>query len=252
MIGLTAAFDRSRHVAPHVQNRIEADKRRQRQFIQKQDERQKREEQLERAEEDFSALAGAVTTAMASSERIEAFEAELTTYDTAVVEALMENDQQMAVVQERLDALLERAYVMEDGRRVFRTEDGTQVFDEFGVEVPSSELDPALIPEHAPTWEQARPDVEAKNALLEERAQLLDYQRQLDEAREAVADGEISEADLTELETNLRETMPDAVRAQLPKGHPAARVEQAAEQTATVQTPSLDGLQGFSMPSLGG
>ena len=137
---------------------------------------------------------------------------------------------------------------MEDGRRVFRTEDGAQVFDEFGAEVTGDVLNPALIPTSAPTWEQACPEIEAKNALIAEHASLLEYQGKLDNAREAVANGEISEADLSEFETELRETMPDTVRAQLPEGHPAAQVE----QTATSQTPSLDGLNGFSMLSLGG
>lgn len=157
----------------------------------------------------------------------------------------------------RMDALLERAYVMDDGRRVFRTEDGTQVFDEFGDEVSADELDPAEILDSNPVWEEFRPHLESKIELEAQRETILDYQQQLDEAREALAEGEITEAELEEIETRLTETMPDAVRARLPEDHPLVINSELAQQAAADPTvssgPSLDGLDGFApnMPSPG-
>jgi hypothetical protein len=256
VIGLTTAFHRSRFASPHIKQRIEADKLRQKQFIQNREDRQKREERLEQAEDDFAALAGAVETALASVDRLAAFEADLTVYDTAVVEALMENDRLLAIVLAEKEALLKRAHVMEDGRRVFRTADGNQVFDEFGVEVSRAEIDPAIIPDSAPTWEEYEVPFNEERRLQAERAQILEYQQKLDEAREAVASGTMTEAELTEFETELRESMPEAVRRKLPGDHPAATVTQTVESnsevTQAVKTPSLDGLEGFSMPSVGG
>jgi hypothetical protein len=253
---INSSFDRSRFASPHIQQRIEADQRRHRQFVQNREDRQKREERQEQAEDDFATLAGAVETALASSERLAAFEADLTVYGTATVEALMENDRLLAIVQAEKEVLLERAFVMEDGRRVFRTADGHQVFDEFGQEVSATELNPLVIPDSAPTWESYEVPFNEERRLQAERAEILDYQQRLDEAREAVASGTMTEAELTEFETELRESMSEAVRAQLPEDHPTAAVTQAAENVRdvaqSVQTPSLEGLQGFSMPSMGG
>ena len=60
--------------------------------------------------------------------RIEAFSIKLDTYETATVEALIANEKAMELVQARLDDLLDRAHVVEDGRRVFKTRDGEHRF----------------------------------------------------------------------------------------------------------------------------
>ena len=83
-----------------------------------------------------------------------------------------------------------------------------------------------------------------------ERHALIEYQERLDDAREALAEGEIRQSELEELETSLIEEMPDAVRIHLPEDHPAAYVAQEAKheqepQVAQATGPSLDGLQGF-------
>ncbi|MCE8006407.1 hypothetical protein [Aestuariivita sp.] len=159
----------------------------------------------------------------------------------------------MALVQAEKDALLEQAYVMEDGRRVFRTEDGGQVFDEFGQEVGAMEIDPMMIPDTAPTWETYSVPFNEEIRLQAERTQILEYQQQLDDAREALESGDITKAELEDLQTSLAEDMPDAVRVQLPTDHPTAALEQAAEVSApAVTTPDISDLQGFAMPTPGG
>ncbi|MEM1163508.1 MAG: hypothetical protein AAGJ28_21455, partial [Pseudomonadota bacterium] len=64
-------------------------------------------------------------------------------------------------VQARIDALLEGAFIMPDGRRVFKSEDGQRVYDEFGKEVGRDGIDPDLIPDGLPAWEsyEAETDV---------------------------------------------------------------------------------------------
>jgi hypothetical protein len=306
VVGLTAVFDRSRFALPHIQNRIEADKRRERQFVRDREDRQKREEKLARAEDDVQAFAGAVGMELASAERLAAFEADPDTYDTAVVTALMENNRQREALQAQIDAMLAQAYITEDGTRAFRTEDGTQVFDERGNDI-TDHVDPAITGDTGPSWEDFNALRQEQAALEAERSAILDYQQRLvvrfrhlalifacprpnveisrttrndkflvaflnltfarrdcgtwdtnvkftplDEAREAVASGTMTEAELDEFEAELRETMPGAVRAQLPGDHPAAAVEQTAEVEQSHQMPSLDGLGGFSMPTMGG
>ena len=165
---LRQAFDRSR-LADEVQarQRIEADNRRKREFTRQRQERERKEELEEKAETDSGALAMAVATSPpATAQQIAAFEADLILYETATVEALMENDRQMTEVRAQLNLLLSQAFVMEDGRRVFRTEDGTQVFDEFGTVVRADELDPAAIPDSNPSWEEYSPCCSAKPSLI--------------------------------------------------------------------------------------
>ncbi len=158
---------------------------------------------------------------------IKAFEAKLDKYDTATVNALMENQKQLDTVNANIEAMLAQAYVMEDGRRVFKTEDGSQVFDEFGQEVSSGELDFDLISDKQPTWETYQKDTATRDEILAGKEDIHVYQEKLDEAREQVSEGDISAAELEALDEELLEMMPDAVSDHVP----------GMEKTAT--TPDL-------------
>jgi hypothetical protein len=257
---LRQAFDRSRLVEEvQVRQRIETDKRRKRDVTRQRHDRERKDELEDRADADTSALAMAVATSPpATAQQIAVFEANLTQYETATVDALMENDRQMIAVQAQLDALLNQAFVMDDGRRVFRTEDGTQVFDEFGLEVTADELELQTIPDHHPTWEEFSPVHDQYVALQQERQALFEYQQQLDDARNALVEREITQAELEELQANLIEDMPDAVRARLPEEHAALRTktnkQEVSEPSKSTESsgPSLDGLQGFAPPTPAG
>ena len=176
-------------------------------------ERARKERMAEDDEADF--FAAAVEFVRATSAQLEAFTIKLDHYDQATVAALMENERALELLQIQINDLLGRAYVMEDGRRVFRTRDGTQVFDEFGTEVSGEELDFELIPANAPVWEEFTPLMEQRMELQQERTQLLEYQEKLDAVREAVDDREICADELEQLDAELLEFMPEAVAAQL-------------------------------------
>ena len=124
----------------------------------------------------------------------------------------MENQELLDAVNARIEDMLSRAYVMEDGRRMFKTDDGTQVFDEFGTEVSRDELDFDLIGDERPTSEAYETLVENRGQLEAERTEILEFQEKADAAREQIADGEISEDDLAELDADLLDAMPDVVR----------------------------------------
>lgn len=135
--------------------RIEADRRRRRQFQRAREEKEKRDDLKEAEDVSATGLAAAVALSPpAPPERIEAFETQLTEFDIAVVKALMQNQEAMDAVLARIELLLARAHVLPDGRRVFRTEDGTQVFDEFGELVSPEIIEPDEISATAPTWEE--------------------------------------------------------------------------------------------------
>jgi hypothetical protein len=178
-------------------------------------EKERQDKAEDRATQDFDAFVAAATVAPpAPPARIEAFDRELTEFEIDVVKALLQNEEAMERVQLKIDKFLERAFVMPDGRRVFRTEDGTKVFDEFGEEVGPEELDPDMIPEGAPTWEAFNEERGTMDRLVKERTELLEYQEKLDAARDEINGGEISEADLDSLEADLIDAMPPSLKGE--------------------------------------
>lgn len=205
--------------------------RQQQWFIKARHEQERREKIEEKLDDDFAAFASEVV--MATEIQMREFETRLNTYDEATVAALMENQEALDAVRERLEGLLARAYVMEDGRRVFKTEDGAQVFDEFGEELSREEIDPDMIGSQYPTWEAFKVEKSLEGQLSQEQEALFEYQTKLDEARAEVSDGEVSEADLDELDAELEALMPASVREH-------AGVEQKVDATPARQAPRRD------------
>lgn len=208
--------DRSRHSAWL---------RQQKWFIKARQDRERREDFAEGREETTIGLASEAV--IATQTQIRAFEAKLDIYDTATVEALELNSQNLDGVRKELadvalhiQQLLDGAYVMEDGRRVFLTEDRSKAFDEFGTEVSPDDLDFDLVPENAPTWESfsdalsKQDDLKQEfDQLEQERSDLIEFQGKLDDARDRTSSGEISEEELDKLDAELAEAMPSSVKA---------------------------------------
>ena len=135
---------------------------------------------------------------------------------------------------------LERAYVMDDGRRVFKTKDGAQVFDEFGVEVSSDELDFDLIGSEKTTWEEFSTAIELDQTLQSERSEILEFQEKVDAARERVSDGNITKAELEELDAELLDLIPSAVRSHIPELSAVENVKNTEPNEASLAAPKSD------------
>lgn len=215
--------------------------RQQRWFTKAREDNQRREKAQDRLEDDVVALASEAI--MASSAQIKAFEVKLDRYDEATVKALMENQDLLDAVNGRIDTMLSQAHVMEDGRRAFKTEDGTRVFDEFGDQIGVDELHPDQIDPMLPTWEAFSAETDQRDDLLMQRTEILEYQEKLDDARDQIADGDISEADLEALDADLLEMLPDAVRTHLPELEPEADAPAVAERSATLDGTPLTQVQ---------
>ena len=210
----------------------------QKQFAEKRidDKRQKQQEDQDKENIEMFGHGMVVATEL----QIIQFKAKLDTYDTATVEALMENQKQLDAVRDKIEAILERAYVMDDGRRVFKTEDGKQVFDENGKEISAEELDPDLIDSGKPKWEEVKAKMELKQSLEAERTEILEFQEKVDAARERVSEGDITEAELEELDAELLDLMPSAVRSQIPELGAAENVKNAELSEASPAAPKSD------------
>lgn len=177
-----------------------------------------------------------IETALAAPARIADFRVKLDTYETKTVEALMENQEAMQRVRQNLDGMLGNAHVLSDGRRVFKTEDGESVYDEHGQKLDREVIDPSGIDGRKPKWEAFKGATSEQAKLEGEQQGLLDYQAKLDDARDRVGKDGLTDAELTEMETDLRNAMPEAVRAKVEPDRP--RVE------AALSTPSVpDGME---------
>lgn len=194
--------------------------RQQRWFIRAREDKERKQEAADKFDENFAALASEVVAA--TTREIHEFQTRLDSYDEATVIALMENQERLDAVRAEINDLLSRAYVMEDGRRVFKTEDGTQVFDEFGQEVDQDELDFELIGAERPSWEEMSANLEIENQLVTEREQLIEFQGKVDDARIAADAEDFSKDELDNLDAELLELMPDSVRTHVPGLEPTA------------------------------
>lgn len=107
-------------------------------------ERREQQDEIEADEAEFVDMALSIV----SAEVIADFRVELDTYDEATTAALQDVVERLDIAQQRVDDILEQAHVLPDGRRVFKTKDGLRVFDEHGVELAPSEIDPDEIADH--------------------------------------------------------------------------------------------------------
>lgn len=184
-------------------------------FQRKQSEERVRRDRDDRADDkksDFLDVASIVSEAELSTFRLE-----IDRYDTATIEALYANETALALILQQKEELFMQAHVLADGRRVFKSEDGVRVFDEFGEELDASTIDPDEIDNARPYWEAYEPKLAEELRLIEERQELLDYQTQLDEARERLDAGDLTQDEFEALRDDLTTAMPDAVRAHIPE-----------------------------------
>lgn len=211
----------------------EAAKRRLHQERQKRDDRKQNDAKAQDAESDLIDIA--VPLVQATVQELEAFTVQLDQYDIATVAALNQNAIELEAVHERIERMLRGAHTLEDGTRVFRTRDGSQVFDEFGQEVMPEVVTPDEIDPAAPVWEDYWSGREHERSLLLEQEQLLDYQERLDDARDHLNDGEVGRDELDALGEELEELMPMTVRQELGIQTPALPMIENDFQNAAVQ-----------------
>lgn len=190
-------------------------------------ERRERREDIQ----DDAAEAMDFAMSMVTIAEMDEFWVELDHYDTATITALQENERELLIARENLDKLFAKAHVLPDGRKVFETQDGLRVFDQFGQEVPADVIKPDEIDDSRPRWETAKAAIEEHRALLNERAELLEYQGKLDEARERLDKGDMTREEFDKLREDLKSTMPEAVREQFPELEQEQHAEAATRAT---------------------
>ncbi|PTM40513.1 hypothetical protein [Bosea sp. 124] len=168
--------------------------------------------QLEKRRRQDAEFFAAMEAALAPAHKIEQFTIKLDRYETATVQALMDNERDTLAVRKEIDAMLLKAHTLEDGRRVFKSEDGVRVFDEHGAELKPADVAPESISDEKPRAEAYFERRTEERRLVEERKGLHDYQTKLDTARERVKDPTLTENELSALDKELGQSVPDRVR----------------------------------------
>lgn len=179
------------------------------------EEERRRFEDKEADRVDNALLEFVVGMVLASDGDIAAFTLELDAYDEATVKALIENGERMLAERKEIDAMLEKAHVLPDGRRVFKTEDGFRVFDEHGTELASDVIDPDEIADWRPHYEKYDERIQAYERLAEERAEIIEFQNEVDEVRREVGEGNVTKDRLEEMRERLANRVPKAVAVQM-------------------------------------
>lgn len=235
-------------------------------FIKARHEKRLQEESTDKLNDGI--LVTAAEAVMATQIQIETFRAKLDTYDMATTTALMENqatlediERRLIEIEQRLEGIWIHANVMEDGRRVFLNADRTQAYDELGSEIGSGDYDYALFPEDHfaidPYVDQLKLRGELhgmREETLEARERIHEFDALQVEAREKVANGEISEADLEKLDADLLDAMPPEVGQHLDGYQPPSPVPDMTAAFATKAmpaiSPSTTGVQAVYKPEM--
>ncbi|MFN3171229.1 MAG: hypothetical protein ACE37E_11110 [Hyphomicrobiales bacterium] len=176
---------------------------------------------------------GDFATTVITDKQAATFQIELDTYQTATVEALEINREALDLAREQLAATLAEAYVLEDGRRVFETEDGLRVFDEFGNELSADTITPEEIPDQYPSWEHYLGRQQNVQTLEAEQTELLDFQTDLDAATDRLDSGDLTVDEYDELRAELRDAAPQSVNELLGRAS-------VLENDATAPAPNID------------
>lgn len=228
MIGLVSHFEsneRSRHSEWLRQGQW---------FIKAKQETKQRADSEDRLDSDILAMASEVVMATqiqiqefqirldSYESQLDNYETRLDIYDEVIVKALMENQDRLDVLYAERNALLDGAFVVEDGRRVFKSADGVLVEDEFGSVVPPEELLPEMVPDHLVNLESFKANSDAIIEANQEREKLFDAQDGVSLRREELSDartklggarskadtGEMTVDEIEELDAELAEAMP--------------------------------------------
>ncbi len=206
-------------------------------FQRQHEERKDRERNADRADDAVTELAAVAV--MATEAQLAEFRIELDQYDAAVVEALDENTRELEKVRAELDEMLSRAYVLDDGRRVFKMDDGITVIDEFGEELSPDVIDPDAIEDWRPGGNRFLDRFHAERDLVQRREELLDLQKDLDEARDLADEGDLTADELSELRERLASQTALTVGSKLPGYEAPEHADARSEFSQAAADPSL-------------
>lgn len=208
-------------------------KEREKWFIVARDQKEQQELKADKSEEAFMELAASII--LATEIEIQEFQAKLDSYDEATVKALMENTKALEVINEKIQENLNHAHTLEDGTRVYKSEDGTWVVNEHGQRFDGETHDMETIPSTKVTAEEAETDFKERDMLQRRRTEILEFQEKSDHARERSNSNDFTKEELIELDKELEAEMPLAVKRQMPDYNPSQETDMKSNFGASAE-----------------
>lgn len=210
--------------------------RQRRWFIKAKHEHQRREDIAEKTENTATAVASAASV-VATPTQIKTFQSDLDTFDVSIIDALLEIEEKLDVLYADREALLAQAYVLDDGRRVFKSDDGTYVVDERGQAINPDEVDPDQVPDQLSRYSTFEGVNEEIDALKAEKQALHDALERNDSAREWAGEPGRTVEEIEAKRQDLLDDLPASARAKLDiNDEPSHDIEQAAQSAPVVKT----------------
>lgn len=140
-----------------------------------------------------------------------------------------------------LEELRERAARLADGRRVYRTGDGTAAYDEDGNRLSDDEFAGVAWNDSQPSWEEECKVTRNWNDAAAEVEEVKAYRSHVGEMRHRHAKGDLSQDELEQMGEELEADMPESVRrhyradaAESPRPSEPARAQNEMPRTGSV------------------
>ena len=153
--------------------------------------------------------------ATVSQQQLDDFRVELEAYQAATTEELLYLREQLDRLESERQELLDKAYVLPDGRRVFKSEDGTKVYFEDGTEVDPSIVQHHQIGEEHTYWQPYHRKTMQVDIVKQHFDATLSYQHKTDALEQRLERGEITEGEYGEMRETLVGQAPKRVSARV-------------------------------------
>lgn len=173
---------------------------------------------------------------LATEFEVQEFQAKLDIYDEATVKALMENQKALDAINAEIEEKFKDSHVMDDGRKVLKSKDGTWAIDEEGNRLDAQTNDIDEIPETRVKADDVVGDIKKRDELRIERQEIHDYQDKLDNARERSNADDFTKEELDGLDTDLEAEMPMAVKRQMPDYESSQETSLKSDFSATANS----------------
>ena len=162
----------------------------------------------------------------------------LRTYEVATEHALEQAREDLAEAKGALDEMRENASTLQNGTRVYRSEDGG-VYSEDGTLITGDALESVEWRKGAPSYEDYTAQKKAAAEAESRVNDLLVYQADLGVVRERLSDEDhpLSPEDLKDVQEDMDSRMPEAVAEQLPVDK--TQLAQTAQHSASTPLPPL-------------
>ncbi|MCV6575106.1 MAG: hypothetical protein OIF58_05160 [Cohaesibacter sp.] len=176
-------------------------------------ERQQTKDRQERHDQDDN-LDILLTVAMATEQEVAVFRARLDDYEERATKHILALQRKLDQEMVEKNAMLDQAYILDDGRRVFKIHDEQRVIDEFGQDVSPDIIVPDEVPNHHPDGKLFIGTLNSLSKTHEALEKTIKFRDRVNEMQDEVDQGKISKDRLQELEQEFEDIMPDILKTE--------------------------------------